>query len=74
MNMAEGMGFEPTIPVSQYDGLANRCLQPLGHPSGHLVRSVAPMPVSRVFKGRMRACQRLVLGEDDINIIAPNPA
>ena len=32
--LAEGMGFEPTIPVSQYTGLANRRLQPLGHPSG----------------------------------------
>ena len=31
--MAEGMGFEPTIPVSQYNGLAIRRLQPLGHPS-----------------------------------------
>lgn len=27
------MGFEPTIPVSQYNGLAIRRLQPLGHPS-----------------------------------------
>lgn len=31
--MAEGMGFEPTIRFNPYDGLANRCLQPLGHPS-----------------------------------------
>jgi hypothetical protein len=31
--MAEGMGFEPMIQLTSYDGLANRCLQPLGHPS-----------------------------------------
>ena len=31
--LAEGKGFEPSIPVSQYNGLANRRLQPLGHPS-----------------------------------------
>lgn len=31
--LAEGMGFEPTIGVSPYNGLANRRLQPLGHPS-----------------------------------------
>jgi hypothetical protein len=31
--VAEGMGFEPTIRFNPYDGLANRCLQPLGHPS-----------------------------------------
>ena len=32
-NLAEGMGFEPTIRLSSYNGLANRRLQPLGHPS-----------------------------------------
>ena len=31
--LAEGMGFEPTIHVYAYNGLANRRLQPLGHPS-----------------------------------------
>jgi hypothetical protein len=31
--MAEGMGFEPTIGFNPYNGLANRRLQPLGHPS-----------------------------------------
>ena len=29
--MAERMGFEPTIDVATYNGLANRRLQPLGH-------------------------------------------
>jgi hypothetical protein len=27
----EREGFEPSIRVSTYAGLANRCLQPLGH-------------------------------------------
>ena len=40
--MAEGGGFEPPIPVSQYNGLANRRLQPLGHPS-----SLVPLVFSR---------------------------
>jgi hypothetical protein len=31
--MAEGIGFEPTIGFDPYNGLANRRLQPLGHPS-----------------------------------------
>ncbi len=30
----EREGFEPSIRVSTYAGLANRCLQPLGHLSG----------------------------------------
>ena len=43
--LAEGKGFEPSIPVSQYNGLANRRLQPLGHPSfvipcGEMARTV----------------------------------
>ncbi len=29
--MAEREGFEPSIQVTPYDDLANRCLQPLGH-------------------------------------------
>ncbi len=29
--MAERGGFEPPVPVAQYDGLANRCLRPLSH-------------------------------------------
>src|SRR5215472_6341518 len=32
--LAETVGFEPTIQVSPYNGLANRRLQPLGHVSG----------------------------------------
>ena len=29
--VAEREGFEPSVEVSPYDGLANRCLRPLGH-------------------------------------------
>jgi hypothetical protein len=32
-NLAEREGFEPSIQVKLYNGLANRRLQPLGHPS-----------------------------------------
>ncbi len=35
--VAEGMGFEPTIRYNPYNGLANRRLQPLGHPSTGVV-------------------------------------
>ena len=31
IKVAERAGFEPAIPVSQYDGLANRWFQPLTH-------------------------------------------
>ena len=31
--VAEGMGFEPTIRSYPYNGLANRRHRPLGHPS-----------------------------------------
>ncbi len=31
--LAEGMGFEPTVGFNTYNDLANRRLQPLGHPS-----------------------------------------
>ena len=33
----EGKGFEPLEQVSSLDGLANRCLKPLSHPSVILV-------------------------------------
>jgi hypothetical protein len=32
--LAETEGFEPSIHLTAYDDLANRCLQPLGHVSG----------------------------------------
>jgi hypothetical protein len=33
LETAEGGRFELPIAFTHYDGLANRCLQPLGHPS-----------------------------------------
>ena len=29
--MAEREGFEPSVPLTEHDDLANRCLRPLGH-------------------------------------------
>jgi hypothetical protein len=40
--MAETEGFEPSIRLTAYDDLANRCLQPLGHVSGALGFSRVP--------------------------------
>ena len=40
--MAEGKGFEPPEGVSSFNDLANRRLQPLGHPSAGATRSCAP--------------------------------
>ena len=34
MKMAEGEGFEPSVRITPYTGLANQRLKPLGHPSG----------------------------------------
>ena len=31
--LAETQGFEPWVPLTGYDDLANRCLKPLGHVS-----------------------------------------
>ena len=37
--MAEARGFEPPVPVSKYNDLANRRLKPLGHASvGRAIR------------------------------------
>jgi hypothetical protein len=35
--LAERAGFEPATELSPCDGLANRCLRPLGHLSSELV-------------------------------------
>ena len=29
LNLVENVGFEPTVHITAYDGLANRCLRPL---------------------------------------------
>ena len=31
--LAEGEGFEPSVVFTDYDGLANRWIKPLSHPS-----------------------------------------
>ncbi len=36
LELAETEGFEPSIRLTAYDDLANRCLQPLGHVSAKL--------------------------------------
>ncbi len=41
-NVAEGKGFEPPEGVSSFNDLANRRLQPLGHPSAGATRSCGP--------------------------------
>ena len=43
--MAEGKGFEPPKGISSFNDLANRRLQPLGHPSA----------------GDMRLCTKIVV-------------
>ena len=42
--VAEREGFEPSIQNNPYDGLANRCLKPLGHLStnNHLNQKLPP--------------------------------
>ena len=41
-SVAEGKGFEPPEGVSSFNDLANRRLQPLGHPSAGATRSCGP--------------------------------
>ena len=42
--MAEGKGFEPPEGVSSFNDLANRRLQPLGHPSAGVTKCVGSEP------------------------------
>ena len=39
--LAEGEGFEPSIPYKRYNGFQDRRLQPLGHPSGTIITQIA---------------------------------
>ena len=48
--MAEGKGFEPPEGVSSFNDLANRRLQPLGHPSAGATRSCVLNHPHVVFK------------------------
>lgn len=48
--LAEARGFEPPVPVSEYNDLANRRLKPLGHAS-----------VAQSYKQALRRYQASVL-------------
>ena len=43
--MAEGKGFEPPKGISSFNDLANRRLQPLGHPSAGVMGSLPQLIV-----------------------------
>ena len=48
-NSAERRGFEPLIQIAPYAGLANQCLQPLGHLSGGVtLKNEAPFRKRRI--------------------------
>src|SRR5438132_14197642 len=55
---AEREGFEPSIRVSTYAGLANRCLQPLGHLSGRVSEVIGGEIVLQpiIWRFPSRAC------------------
>src|SRR5690625_1198241 len=56
--MAEGEGFEPSMGFNTHNGLANRRLQPLGHPSAKRAavnHDVCGQATSRLSR---RGCQR----------------
>src|SRR5882762_5843460 len=46
---AEREGFEPSIRVSTYAGLANRCLKPLGHLSWRISEVIGASIVRQPF-------------------------
>jgi hypothetical protein len=50
--MAEGKGFEPPEGVSSFNDLANRRLQPLGHPSAGVTIHIGFANVFCVFSTR----------------------
>ena len=52
--MAEGRGFEPRKGVSPFNDLANRRLQPLGHPSAGAGPGQAPCGANRTEEDTRR--------------------
>ncbi len=50
--MVEAVGFEPTSHISVTDGLASRCLRPLGHTSGLVAPEGLEPPHSRLSSER----------------------
>ena len=69
---AEREGFEPSIRVSTYAGLANRCLQPLGHLSGRVSeviggrRVLQPSSCWRNFSARVHQLGNAMAREDEM--------
>ena len=49
-------GFEPAVPLTRYAGLANRCLQPLGHLSRGRDRSRSGRGVQSLIVTETRSC------------------
>ena len=47
--MAESVGFEPTVHITAYDGLANRCLRPLSQLS-NLVAGAGLEPATLAYE------------------------
>ena len=58
--VAEGTGFEPAIGFDPYNGLANRRLQPLGHPSTDEWNDTAY--AGKASTGAVEGCQRAIAG------------
>ena len=55
------MGFEPTIRYYPYNGLANRRLQPLGHPSTEKWVTAYATLVLKIRAGGVNPCQERVV-------------
>ena len=53
--MAEGVGFEPTVPITRYNALAGRPDQPLSHPSIYMGCLTGLEPVLRAPQTRVLA-------------------
>ena len=65
--MAEGKGFEPPKGISSFNDLANRRLQPLGHPSaGDCAHQSCKAPSARIEKYTAYAGTFLALKTDAV--------
>ena len=65
--MAEGKGFEPPKGISSFNDLANRRLQPLGHPSaGVCVKQSRKAPPTRIEQYTAYAGTYLALKTDAV--------
>ena len=59
--VAEREGFEPSVEVSPYDGLANRCLRPLGHLSTGLSSMRGSQSSATQVDDRRKTSKRAVI-------------